>query len=225
MVALGADPLAHGLGLDLARAGYAIGLLARLQTHALAADGTFSLFHCGRDANTRPLALTTRSRDPIVRVSMRNYSIRPRDDGRAAKRVLARPLARTNGWFDDEIAIDFPSLHGAVERMRACFVAASAECDPRRRLSTELHLSPREAFHGVTVPLDVPVRRMCLSCGGRGESWSDRCDACDGSGEALGRHPVRLVVPPRVQDGDRFALSVSAPSAPPTHVEVRVVLS
>ena len=156
---------------------------------------------------------------------MRNYSIRPRDDGRAAKRVLAMPLARRAGWFDDEIAIDFPSLHAAVERMRACFVAASAGCDPRRRLSTELHLSPREAFHGVTVPLDVPVRRLCLSCGGRGETWPDRCDACDGSGEALGRHPVRLVVPPRVRDGDRFALSVSAPSAPPTHIEVRVVLS
>ena len=155
---------------------------------------------------------------------MRNYSIRPRDDGRAAKRLLATPLARRNGWFDDEIAIDFPSLHAAVERMRACFVA-TAEGDRPCRLSTELHLSPREAFNGVTVPLDVPVRRLCVPCGGRGEIWSERCDACDGTGEALGRHPVRLVVPPRVQDGDRFALSVSAPSAPPTHVEVRVVLS
>jgi hypothetical protein len=155
---------------------------------------------------------------------MRNYSIRPRDDGRAAKRVLAMPLARANGWFDDEIAIDFPSLHAAVERMRACFVTP-ADWDHRRQLSAELHLSPREAFHGVTVPLDVPIRRMCVSCGGRGEIWSDPCDACDGSGEALGRHPVRLVVPPRVQDGDRFALSVSAPSAPPTHVQVTVVLS
>ena len=155
---------------------------------------------------------------------MRNYSIRPRDDGRAAKRVLAMPLARPNEWFDDEIAIDFPSLHGAVERMRACFVAP-ADREHRRQLSAEIHLSPREAFHGVTVPLDVPIRRMCVSCGGRGEIWSDPCDACDGSGEALGRHPVRLVVPPRVQDGDRFALSVSAPSAPLTHIEVRVVLS
>jgi hypothetical protein len=155
---------------------------------------------------------------------MRNSSIRPRDDGRAAKRVLAMPLARANGWFEDEIAIDFPSLHAAVERMRACFVT-TADWDHRRQLSTELHLSPRDAFHGVTVPLDVPIRRMCVPCGGRGEIWSDPCDACDGSGEALGRHPVRLVVPPRVQDGDRFALSVSAPSAPPTHVEVRVVLS
>ena len=156
---------------------------------------------------------------------MRNYSIRPRDDGRAAGRLLASPLARRNGWFDDEVAIDFPSLHAAVERMRASFVAASSEGEHARRLSAELHLSPREAFDGVTVPLDVPVRRLCAACGGRGEIWSDRCDACGGSGEALARHPVRLVVPPRVQDGDRFALSVSAPSAPPTHVEVRVVLS
>jgi hypothetical protein len=156
---------------------------------------------------------------------MRNYSIRPRDDGRAAKRVLAMPLARSSGWFDDEIAIDFPSVHAAIERMRACFVAASSECEHRRRLSAELHLSPREAFDGVTVPLDVPVRKWCLACGGRGEIWSDPCDSCDGSGEALGRHPVRLVVPPRVQDGDRFALLVSAPSSPPTHVVVRVVLS
>ena len=155
---------------------------------------------------------------------MRNYSTRPRDDGRAAKRVLATPLARRNGWFDDEIAIDFPSLHGAVERMRACFVAASSECDRSRRLSAELHLSPREAFTGVTVPLDVPVRRLCIACGGRGEVWSDPCDVCDGSGDSLGRHPVRLVVPPRVQDGDRFALFVSAPSAPLTRVEVMVVL-
>ena len=156
---------------------------------------------------------------------MRNYSIRPRDDGHTSKRMLAMPLAGANAWFDDEIAIDFPSLHGAVERMRACFVAASTECDQRRRLSAQLHLSPREAFHGVTVPLDVPVRKLCLACGGRGEIWSEPCDACNGSGEALGRHHVRLILPPRVQDGDRFALSVSAPSAPPTHVEVTVVLS
>lgn len=155
---------------------------------------------------------------------MRNFSIRPRDDGRAAKRVLAMPFARRYGWFDDEIAIDFPSLHAAVDRMRACFVAASSEGDWSRRLLAELHLSPFEAFNGVTVPLEVPVRRLCVACGGRGEVWPDPCDACEGSGEALGRHPVRLVVPPRVQDGDRFSLSVSAPSAPPTRVEVRVVL-
>jgi DnaJ-class molecular chaperone len=156
---------------------------------------------------------------------MRNYSIRPRDDGRTSKRVLATPLTRRNGWFDDEVAIDFPSVQAAVERMRASFVATSHEDDRRRQLSAELILSPREAFNGVTVPIDVPVRRICLACGGRGETWPDPCNSCDGSGEAVGRHPVRLVVPPRVQDGDRFALSVSAPYAAPTRVEVRVILS
>ena len=135
------------------------------------------------------------------------------------------PVARRHAWFADEVAIDFPSLTAAVERMREGFVAASMEADSRRELLAELHLSFREAFDGVVVPLDVPVRKLCQMCGGRGEVWSDPCNPCDGTGEALGRHPVRLVVPPRVQDGDRFCLSVSAPSAPLTRVEVRVVLS
>ena len=156
---------------------------------------------------------------------MPNSSTRPRDDGRAAKRVLAMPLSRSAGWFDDEVAIDFPSLHGAVERMRASFVATGSDAAARRHLSAELRLSPREAFDGVTVPLDVPVRKVCAACGGRGEVWPDRCDDCAGSGETLGCHHVRLVVPRRVQDGARFALSVAAPSAPLTRIEVRVVLS
>ena len=154
---------------------------------------------------------------------MKNFSIRPRDDGRKAKRVFALPLSRRRGWFDDEVAIDFPSLRMVVERMREAFVGTGAETDPRQ-LSAELYLSAREAFHGVTVPVDVPVRKWCVPCGGRGEIWSEPCASCDGTGEALARHPVRLVVPPRVQNGDRFSLSLSAPSAPPTRVEVRVVL-
>lgn len=156
---------------------------------------------------------------------MKNFSILPRDDGRKAKRVLANPLSLRRGWFDDEVAIDFPSLRAVVERMREAFVGAASDAGEARQLSAELHLSAREAFDGVTVPLDVPVRKWCVACGGRGEVWSEPCTSCDGSGEALARHPVRLVVPPRVQDGDRFSLSVSAPSAPPTRVEVRVVLS
>ena len=156
---------------------------------------------------------------------MRNYSIRPRDVGRAARRVLAMPVARGNRWFADEVAIDFPSLHAAVERMREGFAAASSDDDRRRRLSADLHLSPREAFDGATVPVEVPVRKLCLTCGGRGEVWADPCEPCDGTGEALASHRVRLVLPPRVRDGDRFFLSVCAPSAPLTRVDVRVVLS
>jgi DnaJ-class molecular chaperone len=138
-------------------------------------------------------------------MSMKDPSLRPRD------------------WFDDEVAIDFPSLRSVVERMREAF--GGVESEDGGDLLAELRLSAREAFDGVTVPLDVPVRKWCVPCGGRGEVWSEPCASCDGTGEALARHSVRLVVPPRVQDGDRFSLSVSAPSALLTRVEVRVVLS
>jgi DnaJ-class molecular chaperone len=153
------------------------------------------------------------------------HFIRSRDDGRAARRVVAVPAARRHAWFADEVAIDFPSLAGAVERMRESFIAASAEETRRRQVQADLHLSAREAFEGVEVPLDVPVRKLCLACGGRGEIWSDPCESCGGKGDELARHPVRLVVPPRVRNGDRFSLSVAAPSSPLTCVEVRVVLS
>jgi hypothetical protein len=156
---------------------------------------------------------------------MRNSSARPRDDGRAARRVAVYPDARISAWFQDEVAIDFPSLDEAVERMRDAFLAPMNESDVHPELSAELRISPREAFDGVTLPLDVPIRKLCLACGGRGEDWPEPCDKCDGTGHAMARHPVRLVVPARVQHGDRFCLSVCAPSASPTRVEVRIAIT
>ena len=35
-------------------------------------------------------------------------------------------------------------------------------------LATELRLSTIEARHGLTVPLEVPMRRTCPTCNGRG---------------------------------------------------------
>jgi DnaJ-class molecular chaperone len=156
---------------------------------------------------------------------MRNSSARPRDDGRAAKRAAVYPQPRISGWFRDEVAIDFPSLDEAVERMRDAFLAPLNETDLQPELSAELRITAREAFDGVTLPLDVPVRKLCVTCGGRGENWPEPCETCDGTGHALARHPVRLIVPARVQDGERFSLSVCAPSASPTRVEVRISIT
>jgi hypothetical protein len=155
---------------------------------------------------------------------MRNSSARPRDDGRAARRVVAHPVVRSAEWLGDEVAIDFPSLDEAVERMRDAFLAPLEEGDRQPELSAELRVSAREAFDGVTVSLDVPIRRLCAACGGRGEIWSERCERCDGIGQALARHPVRLIVPPRVHDGRRFCLSVSFPLSSPTRIEVRIAI-
>jgi molecular chaperone DnaJ len=121
-------------------------------------------------------------------------------------------------WLADEIAIDFPSVSSLLDSMRHSFFGSV----PMVTLSAEIIVSRREAFWGATVPLDVPLRRTCPSCGGRGESWQECCPACDGDGEVAAPHEMRLRVPAGVREGERFRFSVMPPGAPHTVVEVRV---
>jgi hypothetical protein len=109
--------------------------------------------------------------------------------------------------FADEIAIDFPSVDQFVQRERDVFLGERPGVE---MLTTEVLLSTRDALMGVVVPLDVPVRGTCAICGGRGESWSDPCDACHGAGDTLVHHAVRLTVPPGVVDGARFRFRVAS---------------
>src|SRR5215218_7247123 len=85
----------------------------------------------------------------------------------------------STAWFSDEVAIDFPSVASVLDRMRDAFFTA----EPVVTLSAEMALTPREAFSGVTVPFDVPLRRTCPRCGGRGETWTEWCATCAGLGE------------------------------------------
>ena len=123
--------------------------------------------------------------------------------------------------FADEIAIDFPSVGHVVERIRDAFLGERPRAD---LLTTELHLSRREAYGGLVVPLEVPIRGTCPICGGRGESWTERCDPCRGTGESLFHHPVRLRVPAGVAHGTRFRFSVTSPHAASVRLEVRVAI-
>ncbi len=125
-----------------------------------------------------------------------------------------------HGCFADEIAIDFPSVGDVVARMRDAFLGERAG----DVLTTEVRLSRRDASDGLVVPLEVPVRGTCVLCGGRGETWTEPCDACCGSGESLFHHPVRLSVPPGVVDGTCFRFRVRSPHATPIRVEVRVAV-
>jgi hypothetical protein len=134
--------------------------------------------------------------------------------------TAAQRRAFDREWCADEIAIDFPSTASAVERIRASMLGDEHE----PALQAEIQLSPREAFEGISVPMDVPVRSACPLCGGRGETWLDPCRACAGTGESLFHHRVRLSVPPRVADGACFRFKVSSPLALPTRVEVRVAV-
>ena len=123
--------------------------------------------------------------------------------------------------FADEIAIDFPSVGGAVERMRHAFLGEPEGDDV---LTAEVCLSTREASGGLTVPFDVPVRATCPACGGRGEVWTEPCGACLGSGSALFHHEVVLTLPPGIVDGARLRFRVKSPYAPPVRVEIRIAV-
>jgi hypothetical protein len=127
----------------------------------------------------------------------------------------------SNECFADEIAIDFPSVGRVMERMREAFLGEPLDADVLR---AEVSLSQREAFSGLVVSLNVPVRVTCPHCGGRGETWTEHCDLCRGTGESRIDHPVRVTVPPRVADGARFRFRVKSPDASLVRVEVRVAI-
>jgi hypothetical protein len=123
--------------------------------------------------------------------------------------------------FADEIAIDFPSVGRVVERMRDAFLGQPVDAD---LLRADVSLSQRQAFAGLVVSVTVPVRVPCPHCGGRGETWTESCTLCRGTGESRLHHPVRVTVPPRVADGARFRFRVKSPGASPVRVEVRVAI-
>lgn len=128
-----------------------------------------------------------------------------------------RPPARVD-WLSDEVAIDFPSMASVLDAMRDSFFGAA----PCASLAAEIVVSPQEAFWGATVALDLPMRRTCPACGGRGEIWTDWCDPCGGSGEVDATHEMRLRVPAGVREGATFRFTVDPQGAAPMLVEARI---
>ena len=123
--------------------------------------------------------------------------------------------------FADEIAIDFPSVGQAVERMRDAFLGERRGDGVMR---AEVSLSVREASMGRAVAIEVPMRGTCVRCGGRGESWTEPCDTCHGTGGSVRRRPLRVRVPAGVADGACFRFRVTSPDSDPVRVEVRVAI-
>jgi len=123
--------------------------------------------------------------------------------------------------FADEVGIDFPSVAPAVDRIRRSFLAH----EHAAALSATIHLSRREAREGALIPLDVSVSSTCDGCGGRGESWTEPCGRCQGSGAELRRHRLQVVVPAGVLDGARVNFTVTSRHDPPTRVELRVLVA
>ena len=123
--------------------------------------------------------------------------------------------------FADEVVIDFPSVAPAVDRMRRAFTAE----ERGEAVRAHVELSARDASAGATVPLEVPVRCTCRTCGGRGETWSESCLACRGTGVEFLRHQLQVLVPAGVSDGARFCFTVTARHNPPTRIELHVLVA
>ena len=128
---------------------------------------------------------------------------------------------RGDDYFADEVAIDFPSVAGVVERMYDAFRGADDDVEPHQ---ASLSVSPREAVDGLVAPLQVPIRHVCLACGGRGETWAESCEGCRGTGAALGHCHVHVMLPAGLRDGARFHFRLFTPLARPTRVELTVAI-
>jgi DnaJ-class molecular chaperone len=123
--------------------------------------------------------------------------------------------------FADEIAIDFPAVGRVVDGMRDAFFGETEGPDV---VAADVSVSKREAAGGSIVPLAVPVRGTCPTCGGRGESWTEPCVECGGTGASVFNHAVRLALPAGVVDGAVFRFRLSSPQTGPVRVEVRVAV-
>jgi DnaJ-like protein len=120
----------------------------------------------------------------------------------------------------DEVNVDFPSVLTVLDRMRQSFFGAAASVED----GPDVVVTPREAFWGATIPLDVPVRRTCPSCGGRGEVWNEWCAVCAGIGDQPARQAVNLRIPAGVQHGRRVRFRVVVPGVRQTVVNARIVI-
>jgi hypothetical protein len=127
--------------------------------------------------------------------------------------------------FADEIAIDFPSVEPAVERMRDAFLGERPGDGADGVVRREVLVSRREAWDGLVVPIEVPLRGLCRHCGGRGGTWSEPCADCHGTGTRLEAHCVRVTLPPGVADGARIRFRVSSPGADSVRVEIRITIT
>jgi len=127
----------------------------------------------------------------------------------------------THECFADEIAIDFPSVGNVVDRMRDAFFGEHGDADVLR---ADVSLSQREALAGRVVSLKVPVRITCPNCGGRGETWTEPCALCLGTGESVFHQALRVSVPPRIADGACVRFRLKSPDAASIRVELRVAI-
>ena len=93
-----------------------------------------------------------------------------------------------------------------------------------QRLGIEIVLDTREAFFGVSMPIEVPVYVRCSRCGGSGGEWGV-CPLCHGYGMMDIAHSVRLEIPPGAQSGDRYQIDLRSGGIENLVLDVTIVVT
>jgi hypothetical protein len=136
-------------------------------------------------------------------------------------RIAAHAPDPGRACFADEAGIDFPALAVAVERMRHALVGDEAE----RAIDVTVDVRRADARRGGEVSVQLPVRRTCERCGGRGEAWDERCGLCAGAGHTEERREVTIALPRGVGDGDRLSVRLGGRHVVPTAMILHVTLT
>ncbi|HXV78435.1 MAG TPA: DnaJ domain-containing protein [Candidatus Binatia bacterium] len=127
--------------------------------------------------------------------------------------IFTRPYPRPEPLIPEPRSVlrDFetiqPSFEPLFERFVRNFTGLGIPKGERLEdLNVEVVLSPEEAAQGIAVPLNIPLFRTCLQCGGSGRDWLFVCVECNGQGIIEEERTVRIPIPPRV--GDRTVIEV-----------------
>ena len=124
--------------------------------------------------------------------------------------------------FADEIAIDFPSVEQAVERMREASSAGVGTSDV---------LGAKCSCRGAKRGTDSSSRSKCrfAACAGiaaaAAKSGPSRAPTATGPGEAVLHHAVRVTLPPGRRRRRALPFRVSYPGAESVRVEVRIAIT
>jgi len=110
-----------------------------------------------------------------------------------------------------DFAVRRPGIEEVATRFRRSFSHPDWPKSQRPEpLRLEVLLPPERAAAGGLLQLTVPVFYPCRSCHGAGALGPFSCRRCGGQGMEEHEELVQLSVPPRLRDGETFALPLRA---------------
>ena len=125
----------------------------------------------------------------------------------------------------DDFGIVSPSVGEILDHIAQNFFGFHQKSHgPHRRLGVEIVLDAREAFFGVTVPIEMPVYVRCDRCWGSGGEWAV-CPLCHGYGMMEIAHSVRLEIPPGARSGERHQIDLRSAGIENLLLDVTVVVA